>query len=340
MNKQELLSKLDLIAKRIGNTPIVSLEHPSVNLFAKIESTNLMGSIKDRAAYNIIRGAVERDEINIETSVIEASSGNFAVSCSVICAILGLRFVAVIDPGINKVYEKLISHFAHDIIRVTKRDRNKGFLLTKLDAVHQFCELNENTFWTNQYSNPDNFSAHYNGTAVEICHHFDSLDYVFISVATGGTLAGISCRLKETYPRIKVVAVDIEGSVIFGGAPKPRYIPGMGSGIVPPLVNRAKIDEVVTITENETALACRELVLDHALFLGGSTGTCYHAVNKYFAGKQFAERPNVIFLNPDRGHAYVNNVYDDAWLVHHLPADVDPTPLPTIPKEQDFALPE
>jgi len=314
MTREKLLSKLDLIEKRIGNTPIVPLTHPDVDLYAKVETVNFMGSIKDRAAYAIIRGAVERGEIDQDTTVIEASSGNFAVSCSTICHILGLQFIAVVDPGINSVYEKLITFFAHDMIKVTQRDEKQGYLLTKLKTVRDYLEHHPGAFWTNQYGNQDNFLAHYHGTGVEICKHFQKLDYIFVAVATGGTLAGVSCRLKEHFPDIKVIAVDTEGSVIFGGPPKPRLIPGMGSGMVPPLMARARFDDVVTVREEDTARACKALIEREALFLGGSSGTCYHAVLHYFRENPVSHRPSVLFLNPDRGHGYVDNLYDESWL--------------------------
>src|SRR2546428_3718430 len=100
-------------------------------------------------------------------------------------------------------------------------------------------------------------ASHYETTAAETCADFESLDYVFIGVSTAGTIAGVSRRLKEHYPDIRVVAVDTEGSAIFGGAPRKRHIPGIGSSIVPPLLSHARIDDVVWVPERETAAACR-----------------------------------------------------------------------------------
>src|SRR5438046_9617411 len=111
--------------------------------------------------------------------------------------------------------------------------------------------------------------AHYELTATEICADFDSLDYVFVGVSTAGTIAGVSRRLKEHYPDIRVIAVDTEGSAIFGGAPRKRHIPGVGSSIVPPLLSHARIDDVVLISERETVQAYRELLRTNGLFVGG-----------------------------------------------------------------------
>jgi len=111
--------------------------------------------------------------------------------------------------------------------------------------VKELCATIPNAYWTNQYGNLDAVEAHYELTAAEICADFDSLDYVFIGVSTAGTIAGVSRRLKEHYPNIRVIAVDAEGSAIFGGTPRKRHIPGIGSSIVPQLLSRAKIDDIV-----------------------------------------------------------------------------------------------
>ncbi len=122
----------------------------------------------------------------------------------------------------------------------------------------------------------------------------------------------MSRRLKERYPKVRIIAVDTEGSVIFGDAPRKRHIPGGGSSIVPPLASEALIDDVVLIPERETVAACRELLVTHGLFAGGSSGTAFAAVKRY-AAKMRAKRPTVLFLCADRGTPYLDTVFDPAW---------------------------
>src|ERR1041384_2604812 len=165
-----------------------------------------------------------------------------------------------------------------------------------LSLVKELCASVPNAYWTNQYGNPDAMEAHYRLTGAEICADFDSLDYVFIAVSTAGTIAGVSRRLKEHYPNIRVIAVDTEGSAIFGGAPRKRHIPGVGSSIVPPLLSRAEIDDVVLIPERETVQACQELLTTHGLFVGGSSGTAYAAVKRFAASLPSSKHPTVLFL--------------------------------------------
>ena len=313
-NQDSLENRLAVLEKLVGNTPLMKLDVPHIDLYAKLEYFNFMGSIKDRTAVQIIKRAVEKGEITRNTTVIEASSGNFAIATAAVCNFLCIPFVAVIDPNVNRVYHKLLAYFCANVINVDKKDKNNGYLLTKLEAVEDYLENNEDAFWTNQYRNCENFNAHYEGTGLEICRQMEQVDYAFVAVATGGTLAGVSARLKEHFPEVKIVAVDAEGSVIFGTPAKPRLIPGMGSGIQPHLINRAQFDEVVHVKELDTVASCRELFYRHGIFAGGSTGAVYHAVNAYFADRPNGEKPRVVFICPDRGLAYADNIYDHAWL--------------------------
>ena len=134
-----------------------------------------------------------------------------------------------------------------------------------------------------------------------------------MGVSSGGSVSGLSRRVKAHNPAIKVIAVDAEGSVIFGGAPKKRHIPGLGSSIVPALVKEALIDDVVMVPERESATACQELLLRHGLFVGGSTGTVYAAIVRYADKLRRPTPPNVLFLCADRGTAYLDTVFNPAW---------------------------
>jgi cysteine synthase A len=258
--------------------------------------------------------AAERGEISEETTVIESSSGNFATALASFTQLVGLRFIPVIDPNISGTYESFLRRICPTVVKVEDRDDTGGFLKTRLQKVEELCATIPNAYWTNQYGNLDAMEAHYELTAAEICADFDSLDYAFIGVGTAGTIAGVSRRLKERYPEIRVIAVDTEGSVIFGGAPRKRHIPGVGSSIVPPLLSHAKIDDVVLISERETVKACRELLTTHGLFVGGSSGTAFAALKRYAPRMTGSGHPSVLFLCPDRGTPYLDTVFDATWV--------------------------
>jgi cysteine synthase A len=286
-----------------------------MDLFAKLEYVNPVGSIKDRPAFWILKRAAERGELSEDTTVIESSSGNFASALAAYTRLIGLRFIPVIDPNISGTYESFLRRICPTVVKVEERDDTGGFLKTRLRMVEHLCGTTPNAYWTNQYGNPDAMEAHYELTAGEICADFGSLDYVFIGVSTGGTIAGMSRRLKERYPNVRIIAVDASGSVIFGDAPRKRHIPGVGSSIVPPLLSQARIDDVVLIPERETVTACQELLATHGLFAGGSSGTAYAAVKRYAARMKVAgpRRPTVLFVCADRGTPYLDTVFDSAW---------------------------
>jgi 2,3-diaminopropionate biosynthesis protein SbnA len=308
-----LARRLELLRNTLRPTPHVPVAMKGMNLFAKLEYVNPVGSIKDRAAYWILKRAAERGDICDETTVVESSSGNFAAALAAFTHLLGLRFVPVIDPNISGVYESFLRRICPRVVKVEDRDDTGGFLKTRLQMVQHLCATIPNAYWTNQYANLDAVEAHYELTALEICANFDSLDYVFIGVSTAGTIAGVSRRLKEHYPNIRVIAVDTEGSVIFGGTPRKRHIPGIGSSIVPQLLSQAKIDDVVLIPERDTVEACRELLTDHGLFVGGSSGTAYAAIKRHAAAMAGPDCPTVLFLCADRGTPYLDTVFDPRW---------------------------
>jgi len=308
-----LATRLELLRNTLRPTPHVPLAMEGMNLFAKLEYVNPVGSIKDRAAYWILKRAAERGEIRDETTVIESSSGNFAAALAAFTRLVGLRFIPVIDPNISGAYESFLRRICPTVVKVEKRDDTGGFLKTRLQMVKHLCATTPNAYWTNQYGNLDAVEAHYELTAAEICADFESLDSVFIGVSTAGTIAGVSRRLKERYPKVRIIAVDTEGSVIFGGTPRKRHIPGVGSSIVPQLLSHAKIDDVVSIPESDTVEACRELLRTHGLFVGGSSGTAFAAIKRYASRMAVSNRPTVLFLCADRGTAYLDTVFDPAW---------------------------
>lgn len=307
-----LISRLRALGALLKPTPIVRLEMPGMALYAKLEFHNPIGSLKDRTAYWILRRAAERGNLSQGTTVIESSSGNFASALASFCRMAGLTFVPVIDPNIAGAYESFLRLTCQKVVKVEARDDTGGFLKTRLAKVHQLVAETPDSYWTDQYGNVDGLRAHYELTGGEVVRELEALTHVFVGVSTAGTISGLSLRLKERWPKVTVVAVDAVGSVIFGGQPRRRHIPGIGASVAPALLKHAHIDDVVMVPEKETALACRELVSRHGLFVGGSSGTTYAAIKRY-APKLGADA-KVLFLCADRGSAYLDTVYDDAWI--------------------------
>lgn len=300
----------------IGNTPIINLNDKELNnivLYIKMESYNPTGSVKDRAAKYIIDKIIDLGLINKDTTIIESSSGNFGIALSAYCKSKGLKFFCVIDPLISEANEMLIKKFSTQVIKVEERDKNGAYLLNRIKKVEEILMQIPNSYWVNQYANKYNYEAYYYTLGDEICKEINNIDYVFVGVSSGGTITGISKKIKEVYPDAKIIAVDIVGSVIFGGEPKKRYIPGIGSSKVPEILRYALIDQVIAINECDVVKECNNLLLQHKIFAGGSSGAVFAAIKKYFSGKSFIKKPNVVTLFADRGDRYVNTVYSDLW---------------------------
>jgi N-(2-amino-2-carboxyethyl)-L-glutamate synthase len=300
----------------VGNTPLVILEDDelqNINLYAKLEGFNPTGSIKDRAATYVLKQLLDSHEINTETTIVESSSGNFAISLASYCKKYGLKFCAVIDANILPINERIIRGLATEVIKVSCRDETGGFLLTRLDVIRKLLETREKCYWMNQYGNPYVAHAYSDTIGNEICNQL-KIDYIFVGVSSSGTITGISQKVKEIYPNAQVIAVDSEGSLIFGNKPHPRHIPGIGSSMRPKLIEHAKIDDVVIVEECDAILSCYELVDKHNLLVGGSSGSVYTAVKHYFEGKTFRSKPNVVCIFADKGDRYSQTIYNEQWV--------------------------
>ena len=305
------------ILDSVGNTPMVSLtidDVKNVNLFAKVETYNPTGSVKDRAASFILKKLLERKEINKDTTIIESTSGNFGVALSAFCNFLGLRFIAVVDPHITRTNEMLIRANKAEMIKVDKPDQYGGYLLTRIEKVRELISQNKNSYWVNQYGNPLNSMSYYHSLGKEICYQIENIDYIFLGISSGGTITGVSKKIRENFPRAKIIAVDVEGSLIFNQIAKKRFIPGIGSSMRPQIIDEACIDDVVLTNEVETIYACQELLGKYHLFLGGSSGSVFAAIKKHFAQNPPQKSINVVTVFADRGERYFDTIYNPEWV--------------------------
>jgi cysteine synthase A len=304
------------VLETVGNTPVVKAnmeDLSSIELYAKLEYYNPTGSVKDRAANYIIKKLLDLGEINSETTLIESSSGNFGIALASYCKKYGNKFCCVIDPNINAINETIIRKLSTTTIKVTEPDSKGGYLLGRIKKVKELLVEIPNSYWVNQYANPYNAEAYYYTLGLELCSELDRIDYIFLGVSSGGTITGVSKRIKEKYPNAKVIAVDVEGSVIFGGKPQKRTIPGIGSSMVPTILKEAKIDDVVIVGEIATIVMCHELLEKHMILAGGSSGSVLAAIKEYFFNKTFVTKPNVIAVLPDRGERYANTIFNKSW---------------------------
>lgn len=308
---------LDSILEGVGGTPIIRLSRlfrdSRCEVLAKMEMCNPGGSVKDRPARYILERGIADGTIPPNAHIVESSSGNLAIALAMVCRIRGLRFTAVVDPKIAATNLKIIRCYGGNIELVTEKDRQGGYLETRIERVKHLLREQPDAVWINQYANERNWQSHYHGEGEEILRHLDRpVDYLVLGVSTSGTLHGIARRLREVWPNLKVVAVDAAGSVLFGTPPYPRDLPGIGASRVPELLRREEIGQVIHIDDYESAIACRELVKHEGIFAGGSSGSVIAAIQRLSARLHHAAR--ILTILPDRGERYLDTVYDDEWL--------------------------
>jgi len=300
----------------IGKTPLIRLSRmftdQSITVVAKMELLNPGGSIKDRPALYMLQEGLKSGLIHKDSHIVESSSGNLAIALAMACKIYGLKFTAVIDPKIASANLQMLKLYKANIEMVSEKDQNGGYLKTRIDTVQRLCRQLPNAVWINQYANPNNWKSHYYGEAEEIINQIDrSIDYLVVGASTSGTIMGVSRRLKEKFPHLKVIAVDIVGSVLFGGHSGPREIPGIGASTVPALLSPDEIDDVIYVDDYESALGCRELLENEGIFAGGSSGSSISAIKKLIP--TIPSGSCVLTLLADRGDRYLDLVYDEEW---------------------------
>lgn len=311
----------------IGGTPLVKLEkvfEPAhFNCFAKLESLNPGGSSKDRPSVAIVERALQTGEINSDTLVIEASSGNTGIGLAQVCAYHGLRFRCLVDPKVTQLNVDILTAYGAEVEMVEHPDPATGeFLPAKLNRINDILATVENSFWVDQYASEENSGAHYRSTVKEILRDLDGrmLDYLFVATATCGTIRGcLDFLLDYGYPT-RVVAVDALGSQIFANAKHDRLIPGLGSGICPQLTPVDGLHKIIYVSDIDCVVGCRRLAKKEAILAGGSSGGVISAVERM--SKEIPENSTVVVLLPDRGERYLDTIFSDAW-VHENLGDIE-----------------
>ncbi len=309
------------IGGAIGRTPLVPLRRAFGDApfltYAKLESANPGGSAKDRPAWRILREAIRSGEITRGTTVVESSSGNMAVSLAQLCGYLGLRFICVVDPRTTGHHIRLIRLLGGEIELVEQPDPASGdYLPARIERVQRLRREIGDCYWTNQYGNPNNYLAHYDTTMPELLEALPRLDYLFCGVSSCGTIRGCAERLKESGRDTTIVAVDAEGSVIFGGTRGTRRLPGLGAAMTPDIAMKELVDRIVYVTERDCVEGCRELLRSEAILSGASSGGVIAAIRSL--RDEIPPGSVCVGILPDRGDRYLETVYDDEWVLRHI----------------------
>ena len=291
------------------------------SLFLKCEGFNFAGSIKLKAAKEMV-DAAERDGVLKPGSIIvESSSGNLGVALSMLAASKGYQFLCVTDSRCNLSTRRLMEALGSYVHIIAEPDPVGGFLGARIDFVRALCATDDRYVWLNQYTNPGNWMAHYLTTAPAIARQFPDLDVLFVGAGTTGTLMGCARYFSEWHRQVRVVAVDSVGSVTFGGPPGRRMIPGLGTSIRPPLLDETYLDDVVRVEEADTIRACHRMARSGFLF-GGSTGTVVSGAMEWLARNDDDRDLTAVAIAPDLGERYLDTVYQTNWIEGLYGADV------------------
>jgi len=298
INKKSIRSKAGSeILKQIGNTPLIRIG----KVYAKLETTNPSGSIKDRMAAYMIRKAEERGELRPGSKIIEATTGNTGISFAMISAIKGYKFIAVMPKSMSVERENLMKAFGAEIVLTPVKDNMEG----AFKKYNQLTRKNPDAWLPRQFENPDNIEAHRIGLGREIIEQTSGeIDAFVAGIGTGGTLIGVAKALKEFNPKIRIIGVEPEESaVLSGGKPGLHKIQGIGEGFVPKVVeeNIGLIDGVIKVKSDDAIREVRKLAREYGVLVGISSGANIFAAK--ILGKKYKK---VITVLPDRGERYLS----------------------------------
>ena len=291
--------------------------HP---LFLKCEGFNFAGSIKIKAATEMVEAAERDGTLRPDSVLVESSSGNLGVALSMIAASKGYRFLCVTDRRCNLTTRLMMEALGSRVHIIDQPDPVSGFVGARIDYVRAACAADDRYVWLNQYSNPSNWIAHYRRTAPAIAHQFPELDVLFVGAGTTGTLMGCARYFRKWHKPVRIIAVDTVGSVTFGTAPGPRMIPGLGMSTRPPLLDQSYVDEVVHVEEADTIRACHRMARSGFVF-GGSTGTVVSGATRWLA-QHDTRQLTAVAIAPDLGERYLDTIYQTNWLVDVYGEDV------------------
>lgn len=285
------------LSKCVGKTPLLKV---SERVWAKFEGSNPSGSIKDRMAYYILTEAEEKGELKPGDTIIEATSGNSGIAFSFLGAERGYKVKIVMPSNMSDERKQMLRYYGAELIEVGAGDFDAAISLRDKLAI-------QNGYYnTNQFSNPLNIKAHYEGTGVEILHQHSSLIAAFVAgTGTGGTLMGCSRLLQQYHPNMKTIAVEpAESPVMSGGQPGLHGIQGIGDGSKF-LVNLEEVDDVIIVTTEEAKQRAKRLASECGLFVGISAGANVLASEKLL--QMYPDmKGNVITVLPDRGERYLS----------------------------------
>jgi cysteine synthase len=302
------------IAELVGDTPLIALPQllqgpaadSGVELFAKLESHNPGGSVKDRIGVAMIEAAEARGSIEPgRTTIVEATSGNTGIALAFVCAARGYDLVLTLPQGMSRERESLLRLYGARV-NITESLGGMGEAVAAARAMADDPDV----FLPDQFSNPANPAVHRRTTGPEIERALDGrVDVLVAGVGTGGTITGAGGYLRERNPNLRIVAVEPSGSaVLSGGVPGPHRIQGIGAGFVPAVLDRALLDEVIPVSDDNAIHTAWECARRAGVLAGISCGAALWGALRVAARPESAGK-RVVVVMPDSGERYVSQAF-------------------------------
>ncbi len=291
----------------IGSTPLVELKGIfekyglRSKIFAKLESENPAGSIKDRVALKMIQDYEAQGKIKEDTLIIEATSGNTGIGLAYVCKQRGYKLIIVMPSNMSRERIELIESYG---AKVELTDASLG-MSGAIKRANEIMEKNPNSLIASQFENPSNPQAHYDSTGPEIFENTKGrVDFFVCAVGTGGTITGTGKYLKEQSPSTRVIAIEPSGSpVLSGGKAGPHKIQGIGAGFIPSVLDTKIYDQIITVTDEQAYQMAREVYEIEGIMVGISSGSALLGAIE-IAKRETDKQIVVIF--PDTGKRYLS----------------------------------
>lgn len=285
------------LLETIGKTNLVQLENISKNIYVKVEKSNPAGSIKDRAAYQMIMGAIKRGELKEGMKIVEPTSGNTGIGLALIGRTLGFPVVLTMPSSMSIERVKLIKAYGAEVILI-----KEGGMAGSVEKAKELVE-NGAYYMPNQFDNQDNALAHYKTTGPEIYNDLKDINGFVAGFGTGGTVTGVGRYLKEQDKNIKIWAMEpYESPLLSQGKSGSHKIQGIGANFIPKVLDVDLLDEVITVKSDDAIDMARRLSKEEGLLVGISSGANVVAALKM----QEKLGGNIVTVLPDTGERYLS----------------------------------